>query len=45
VLDFAEPITEGDTVKEALTNARTLVAIIDAYEDLERPLSTGFARN
>jgi len=34
-----ELITEGDTVKEALANASdALVAIIEAYEDLGRPL-------
>lgn len=34
-----ELITEGDTVKEALTNASdALAAIIEAYEDLGRPL-------
>jgi antitoxin HicB len=34
-----ELITEGDTVKEALANASdALAAIIEAYEDLGRPL-------
>jgi len=34
-----ELITEGDTVREALTNASdALAAIIEAYEDLGRPL-------
>ncbi|MFQ6116353.1 MAG: type II toxin-antitoxin system HicB family antitoxin [bacterium] len=34
-----ELITEGDTVKEALDNAAdALAAIIEAYEDLGRPL-------
>jgi antitoxin HicB len=34
-----ELITEGDTVKEALANASdALAAIIEACEDLERPL-------
>ena len=34
-----ELITEGDTVREALQNANdALTAIIEAYEDLNRPL-------
>ncbi|HUT18277.1 MAG TPA: type II toxin-antitoxin system HicB family antitoxin [Anaerolineae bacterium] len=34
-----ELITEGDTVAEALTNVEdALIAIIEAYEDLGRPL-------
>jgi antitoxin HicB len=34
-----ELITEGDTVKEAIANASdALAAIIEAYDDLGRPL-------
>ena len=34
-----ELITEGDSVREALENVRdALVAIIEAYEDLGRPV-------
>ena len=34
-----EMVTEGDTVREALQNANdALAAIIEAYEDLHRPL-------
>ncbi len=34
-----ELITEGDTVDEALANAKdALVAVIEAYQDLGRPL-------
>jgi antitoxin HicB len=34
-----ELITEGDTIAEALVNVRdALAAIIEAYEDLSRPL-------
>jgi len=34
-----ELITEGDTIAEALTNVQdALVAILEAYEDLGRPL-------
>jgi antitoxin HicB len=34
-----ELITEGDTVQEALENANdALAAVIEAYEDLKRPL-------
>ncbi|MGA9348197.1 MAG: type II toxin-antitoxin system HicB family antitoxin [Anaerolineae bacterium] len=34
-----ELITEGDTITEALTNVQdALVAILEAYEDLGRPL-------
>ena len=34
-----ELITEGDTIAEALVNVEdALVAIIEAYEDLKRPL-------
>ena len=34
-----ELITEGDTIAEALAHAQdALVAIIEAYEDLHRPL-------
>jgi len=34
-----ELITEGDTVQEALTNvADALAAILEAYEDLGRPI-------
>jgi antitoxin HicB len=34
-----ELITEGDTIAEALVNVRdALTAIIEAYEDLSRPL-------
>ena len=34
-----ELITEGDTVAEALTNVEdALIAIIEAYQDLNRPL-------
>lgn len=39
-----ELITEGDTVKEAMTNASdALAAIIETYEDLGRPLPQGIA--
>ena len=34
-----ELITEGDTAEEALEHAQdALVAVLEAYEDLERPL-------
>jgi antitoxin HicB len=34
-----ELITEGDTVEEALENVKdALLAVIEAYEDLHRPL-------
>ena len=34
-----ELITEGDTVEEALENVKdALLAVIEAYEDLQRPL-------
>jgi antitoxin HicB len=34
-----ELISEGDTVKEALTNAAdALTAVLEAYQDLNRPL-------
>ncbi len=34
-----ELVTEGDTIREALQNANdALAAIIEAYEDLSRPL-------
>jgi antitoxin HicB len=34
-----ELITEGDTVQEALANAQdALAAVVEAYEDLGRPL-------
>ena len=34
-----ELITEGDTVRDALTNAEdALLAILEAFEDLGRPL-------
>ena len=34
-----ELITEGDTIAEALVNVKdALVAIVEAYEDLARPL-------
>jgi antitoxin HicB len=34
-----ELITEGDTVEDALANAKdALAAVIEAYEDLGRPL-------
>lgn len=34
-----ELITEGDTIAEALVNVEdALIAIIEAYEDLNRPL-------
>lgn len=34
-----ELITEGDTIQEALANAQdALAAVIEAYEDLGRPL-------
>ncbi len=40
-----ELITEGDTVKEAMANASdALTAIIEAYEDLERPLPVTLKR-
>jgi len=36
---LSELITEGDTVKEALTNASdALAAILEAYQELNRPL-------
>lgn len=36
---LSELITEGDTVQEALNNASdALAAILEAYEDLGRPL-------
>ncbi len=36
---LSELITEGDTVKEALANAAdALVAILEAHQDLSRPL-------
>lgn len=36
---LSELITEGDTVREALANAAdALAAILEAYEDLNRPL-------
>jgi antitoxin HicB len=36
-----ELITEGDSIKEALDNAEdALLAVIEAYEDLGRPLPT-----
>ena len=37
-------ITEGDTVAEALANVKdALIAIIEAYEDLGRPLPSALA--
>jgi antitoxin HicB len=40
-----ELITEEDTVKEAMANASdALAAIIEAYEDLERPLPPALKR-
>ncbi len=40
-----ELITEGDTVKEAMANASdALSAIIEAYEDLGRPLPQALKR-
>ncbi len=34
-----ELVTEGDTVEEALENVRdALIAVMEAYEDLNRPL-------
>ena len=36
-----ELITEGDTIAEALVNVQdALIAILEAYEDLGRPLPT-----
>jgi len=38
-------ITEGDTITEALVNVEdALIAIIEAYEDLNRPLPPVLAR-
>ncbi len=40
-----ELITEGDTVDEALENAQdALVAVVEAYEDLGRPLPPGLSK-
>jgi antitoxin HicB len=40
-----ELITEGDTVQEAFANASdALTAIIEAYEDLGRPLPSALKR-
>ncbi len=40
-----ELITEGDSIKEALSNASdALTAIIEAYEDLGRPLPPALER-
>lgn len=40
-----ELITEGDTVQEAFANASdALTAIIEAYEDLGRPLPSALMR-
>ena len=37
-----ELVTEGDTVEEVLTNVQdALVAVIEAYRDLGRPLPSG----
>ena len=36
---FPELVTEGDTVDEALANARdALLAVVETYQDLGRPL-------
>ena len=36
---FPELVTEGDTIDEALVNVKdALLAVIEAYEDLGRPL-------
>ena len=40
-----ELITEGDTVDEALANAQdALAAVIEAYQDLGRPLPLGLSK-
>ena len=39
-----ELITEGDTVEEVLVNVRdALAAVIELYEDFERPLPDGLS--
>jgi antitoxin HicB len=41
-----ELVTEGDTVREALQNASdALAALIEAYEDLDRPLPPGLQQS
>jgi antitoxin HicB len=40
-----ELITEGETIAEALVNVKdALIAIIEAYEDLKRPLPSALGR-